>query len=365
MGTTGRAGERDPWERWGWLMAVVWMVFLAFPIISLLRSDASPFAVGIGWFGLVAFGAAYVAGFLRGMRGGWRRPVRSVLLLFLAAVLCAGLTVPAIGWQATSFLPFLMAYAAYGLARPWHWTVLSASVALVVAHAILAPARGEQPAWPLLGIVLMMAVVNTITTWLIDRSVAAEELRLDLATSRERESVARDVHDLVGHSLTVVKLKAELAARLVERDPAAARAELEEIARLTGEAISGVRSTVTGLRAEGLDAQLAAIRAAFESAGIDIEVVGDASALSTAQSLPAGWILREATTNILRHARARSVRIVLAPGTMTVEDDGTGLRGAPGNGLRGMAERAAAAGAVLDVAPLGGGDRGTKVSLTW
>jgi two-component system sensor histidine kinase DesK len=193
--------------------------------------------------------------------------------------------------------------------------------------------------------------------------VAADELRVELATSEERESVARDVHDLLGHSLTVVKLKAELAARLVDRDPDRARAELAEIVRLTGEAISGVRGTVTGLRADGLAAQVQASRAALDSAGISAEVAGDAGAISPAQSLPASWILREATTNILRHAHAKHVRIGIEPGTVIVEDDGVGIRAKAGNGLRGMAERAAAADAVLRVERSSAG--GTRVSVTW
>jgi two-component system sensor histidine kinase DesK len=226
--------------------------------------------------------------------------------------------------------------------------------------ALLTNAESE---FVLLAIIVMMFAVNSLTVWLISRSITADELRLDLATSEERESIARDVHDLIGHSLTVVKLKAELAMRLIEKDPAAARNELEEIARLTSEAIAGVRGTVTGLRSEGLAAQLRASRAALESAGVTVTVAGDPAALSPAQSLSAAWILREATTNVLRHARATRVRVSFEPGTVTIEDDGVGAKGRTGNGVRGMTERASAAGATLRIGE--GSSSGTVVSLTW
>lgn len=357
-------GEKGPWERYGWIMAAVWMVFLYFPVRALLDSPAGPGLRALGWAAIAGFAAAYLLGFVFGMRAGWRRPSRRVRLLFGIAVAAALLTAPALGWDALSFLPFLMAYASYGLGALAHWTMTAVGIALVLLDAALVLAQGGQPSWFLMGIVLMMAAVNTINTWLIDRSVTADELRMELATSEERESIARDVHDLVGHLLTVVKLKAELAERLVDRDPAAARAELAEISRLAGEAIAGVRGTVTGLRSQGLAEQLRASAAALGSAGIEVEVRGEPSALSPAQSLPASWILREATTNVLRHAQAGRVRIGIEPGTIVIEDDGAGVgRARAGNGLRGMAERAAAAGAVLGVEP---GERGgTRVRLTW
>lgn len=335
------------------------MVFLIYPTIELVSSTAAVAWRVLGWAALVGFAGLYVVGFVLGMRGEWRRPTPAVRLIFGATILCALLTVPAIGLQATSFAPFIMAYASYGMvSNVWHWTVNAAGVVLV-GSVTLATGAG----FPLLAIVVLLAVVNTVNTWLIDRSIAADALQMELATSEEREAVARDVHDLLGHSLTVVKLKAELAARLVEHDPDRARAELEEIVRLTGDAVAGVRGTVTGLRSEGLTAQLGASRAALESAGVAVEVTGDTAAISPAQSLSAGWILRETTTNILRHAGATSVRIAIEPGTVVVEDDGIGIRAGPGNGLRGMAERATAAGAKLRVEPATAG--GTRVSLTW
>ncbi|MGO3846667.1 sensor histidine kinase, partial [Agrococcus casei] len=129
----------------------------------------------------------------------------------------------------------------------------------------------------------------------------------------------------------------------------------------------GVRSTVTGLRASGLAEQLGASRAAIELAGLEFEVDGGVEAMSPAQSLTASWILREATTNILRHAAASKARVAFTPGTMLVDDNGVGIGDRPpspsSNGMRSMVERASAAGATLTVgeAPHGG----TRVQLQW
>lgn len=359
---TRRREPRGPWERYGWLMAVIWMVFLWFPAQALMQSEAALAWRTLGWGGISVFAAAYIVGFILGMGSGWRRPSAPVRALFAAAIVAAALTIPAIAWELLGFLPFLMAYAAYGLGTIWHWVTVGLALTLMLVQFAVAFERGVAPQWFLAGIVIMMAGVNTINTWLIDRSVAADELRMELATSEERESIARDVHDLIGHSLTVVRLKAELAARLVERDPDAARAELHEISRLAGDAISGVRGTVTGLRTQGLAEQLRASVAALETAGVEVEVDGEPAALSPAQSLPASWVLREATTNVLRHAKADRVRIGIEPGTIVVEDNGGGVRSQAGNGMRGMSERAAA-GAVLSV---GAGDTGgTRVRLAW
>lgn len=368
----------DPWAKWGWVMAAVWLVFLIFPGLALSRSDAAPPLVFLGWVCLVAFALCYVAGFVIGMRGGWQSASRPVIGFFFAAVVCALLTVPAIAWDTASFLPFLMAYAAYGIGAAWHWVMTIVGLAVATLAIVVAFSAGVEPPWVLLGIIVMMAAVNTINIWLIGRSVAEDELRMELATSEERETIARDVHDLLGHSLTVVKLKAELASRLIDRDPDAARAELEEITRITGEAILSVRSTVTGLRTHSFDEQLRLSCHALTAAGVTVNVTGAASALSPAQSIPAAWILREATTNILRHADASRVTISVAPGELVITDNGVGVASSnagaadgstrDGNGVRGMRERASAAGAILALGAARPGETtalGTRVSVVW
>ncbi|WP_226532279.1 sensor histidine kinase [Microbacterium paraoxydans] len=363
----GRAAGKDPWARFGWLMAVVWLVFLVYPVIALVRSEAAPVWVVVGWVALVAFVVLYVTGFMHGMRGGGglgRPPSRRQWATFAALIGCALTSIPAEGGSALSFLPFIMSFASYGLTRLVHWITTIVAVVVTALSVFLIP--GGSTYLSVLAIVVLLGVVNTVSTWLIIRSQEAERLGLELATSEGREAVARDVHDLIGHSLTVVGLKAQLVRRLIDSDPDRAKAELADIERLTAEAIAGVRSTVAGARATTLVDQLASSRDSFRAADIEVRVDGEPGALSPVQALTASWILREATTNALRHSQARRVQVLFAPGRMIVEDDGVGVSGDEGNGIHGMRERAAAGGAGFLIGPAGSsGEPGTRVEVTW
>ncbi|MFD5215521.1 sensor histidine kinase [Microbacterium sp. NPDC058345] len=358
-------GAGSQWERYGWLMAVVWLVFLVYPVMALLRSTAAQAWVVTGWVALGAFVVIYVAGFVHGMSlggGGLTTPPKPIQwAAFGGLIACAALAVPAAGGSALSFLPFIMSFASYGLTRLAHWVTVSVCIAITAMIVLAVP--GGMAYLSVLAILVMLAVVNTVSTTLIIRSDEAERIGLELATSEGREAVARDVHDLVGHSLTVVSLKAQLVRRLIDSDPERAKAELADIEALTTEAIAGVRATVADVRTAALAGELVSCRRALHAADITLRVEGEEAALSPAQSLTASWILREATTNILRHADASTVTVRIAPGRFAVVDDGRGLTGAEGNGVRGMRERATIGGAALAV---GAGDgRGTRVEVTW
>ena len=360
-----RVGSGSPWERYGWLMAVLWLVFLAYPLMALLRSEAPQGWVITGWVALVAFIVIYVAGFIHGMSfggGGLTTPPRPTQwAAFAALIVCAALAVPSVGGTALSFLPFIMSFASYGLNRLAHWTTMTACIAITAAVVFLTPLGAAYLS--ILAIIALLGVVNTVSTSLIIRSAQAEKLGLELATSAGREAVARDVHDLVGHSLTVVSLKAQLVRRLIDSDPERAKAELADIESLTSEAIAGVRATVAGVRGAALIEQLNSCRDALRAADVNLRVEGEAAALSPAQSLTASWILREATTNVLRHAGAETVTVRIAPGRFAVTDDGAGFTGNEGSGVRGMRERATTGGAELAVRR--GDAGGTHVELTW
>lgn len=360
-----RGGAGSPWERFGWVMAAVWLVFLGYPLMALLRSDAPQAWIVTGWVGLGAFVVVYVAGFVNGMSfggGGLTTPAKPIQwAAFAGMIVCAALVVPSVGGTALGFLPFIMSFASYGLTRLAHWITMTASVVVTASVVFLMP--NGMNYLSILAIIALLGVVNTVSTTLIIRSAEAEELGLELATSEGREAVARDVHDLVGHSLTVVSLKAQLVRRLMDTDPERAKAELADIESLTAEAIAGVRATVAGVRSAALIEQLASCRDALQSADVVMRVEGDAGALSPAQSLTASWILREATTNVLRHAGASTVTVRIAPGSLAVIDDGGGYTGGEGNGVRGMRERATTGGAAFAVRAGEGG--GTHVEVTW
>ena len=174
-----------------------------------------------------------------------------------------------------------------------------------------------------------------------------------LAALAERERIGRDLHDLLGHTLSLVALKSELAGKLVERDPQAARRELAEVTRVSRDALSQVRSAVTGIRAAGVASELASARLLLESDGIAFRYELAPIALPPAVETVLAMTLREAVTNIQRHARARNARAQLCAegdcAVLRVEDDGRGGAIAPGNGLSGMRERLEALGGRLRV----------------
>jgi two-component system sensor histidine kinase DesK len=182
---------------------------------------------------------------------------------------------------------------------------------------------------------------------------AAREEVAGLAAERERLRIARDLHDLLGHSLTTVTVKAALAGRLIESDPVAAKAEIADVERLAREGLADVRSAVAGYREVRLATELATARAVLAAAGIDADLPGVVDAVSPALGGLFGWVVREGVTNVVRHSRAQRVRISLDANAIEIVDDGRGCTGGPpGTGLAGLAERAAALGATLEAGPI-------------
>ncbi len=174
-----------------------------------------------------------------------------------------------------------------------------------------------------------------------------------LAAFAERERIGRDLHDLLGHTLSLVALKSELAARLIDTNVGAARRELDEVSRVARDALTQVRSAVTGIRAAGLAAELASAKLLLESDGIGFDYETPTAALPQEVEMVLALTLREGVTNIQRHARAQSASVVLrlegGDAVLRIRDDGRGSAIAPGNGLCGMRERIEALGGRLRV----------------
>ena len=193
-----------------------------------------------------------------------------------------------------------------------------------------------------------------------------EEVRR-LAALAERERIGRDLHDLLGHTLSLVALKSELASRLIERDPAAARKEIEDVSGVARDALAQVRRAVTGIRAAGLAAELASARLLLESDGIRFSYALDEVPLSPEHETVLALAVREAVTNIQRHARAEGASVSLhnigQQVSLRIEDDGRGGDIVPGNGLCGMRERIESLGGRLRVETQPG--RGTRVEVTF
>ncbi|MGO1892822.1 MAG: sensor histidine kinase [Luteimonas sp.] len=238
-----------------------------------------------------------------------------------------------------------------------------------VGYAVLLGYPWQAVVWMPLVTLIVGAVVQVER--LNELKDAALKLSQDevrrLAATAERERIGRDLHDLLGHTLSMVALKSDLAARLVERDPAAARREIEEVASGARQALDQVRRAVSGIRAAGLAAELAAARLLLETDGVDfgyeIGGGGDHSALPPGVESILALTVREAVTNIQRHARASSAKVRLSveggEAVLRIKDDGRGGALVPGNGLAGMRERLEAARGSLRIGP--GVEHGTCV----
>jgi len=180
---------------------------------------------------------------------------------------------------------------------------------------------------------------------------ANEEIE-HLAKVAERERIARDLHDVLGHTLSVIILKSELAGKLVDHDPARAKAEIADVEQTSRAALADVRSTIRGYRAHSLEAELKQAKATLETAGIIVRSESEEVRLTPTQESVVALVVREAVTNVVRHAQARNCQLRLMPVNgncrIEIQDDGRGGGAVEGNGLRGMRERIEALGGTLE-----------------
>jgi two-component system sensor histidine kinase DesK len=218
-------------------------------------------------------------------------------------------------------------------------------------------------AWPntIIGIFLVLLIGGS-NIFFAEQRRADSKLRMAheeveaLAAVAERERIARDLHDVLGHTLSVIVLKAELAKRLIASDPARAATEIADVETIGRSALTEVREAIGGYRSRGLVAELEAARGTLASAGVSLQADAkpiDSSSLTAAEETVLALAIREAVTNIVRHARAKTCRLrfVTENGRrkLLVEDDGEHPLAREGNGLRGMRERVESLGGSLRV----------------
>lgn len=173
-----------------------------------------------------------------------------------------------------------------------------------------------------------------------------------LAKVAERERIARDLHDVLGHTLSVIILKSELAGKLIDTDPERAKVEIRDVERISRAALADVRITIRGYRNHSLEAEIKQAKATLETAGVAVKSEEIDLVLTPVQESVVALLLREAVTNVVRHAQARNCQLRLAPMNgsclLEIEDDGRGGLEVEGNGLRGMRERVQALGGTLE-----------------
>ena len=182
----------------------------------------------------------------------------------------------------------------------------------------------------------------------------AQEENVALAAVAERERIARDLHDVLGHTLSVIVLKAELAGRLIESDPQRAAHEMADVERTARTALSEVREAIGGYRSQGLTAEMERAGKTLQSAGVALSCESPVPQLNASEETVLCLTLREAVTNIVRHAKATQCRIRFTRSedgfhSLLITDDGTEPKIREGNGLRGMRERVQALGGRLSI----------------
>ena len=357
---------------------LVGLFWLAYPIQALLKSNPSSaqilFALaGITLFVAIFLGLIWLGQPLRAAATDVsevrkrRAALASLVVLTLALALAcgnewltlffhvnvlAGLLLPRRdAYAAIAGLAILM--VAFGSASGLGWSDIGQGVLSTGALGLLFTAFGNN--------------IDTIA----ELRAAREEIAR-LAVAEERLRFARDLHDLLGHSLSLITLKGELAARLLPSSPEKAATEVRDIEGVARQALREVREAVAGYRRPTLDEELRSAREMLEAAGISCRIEAGADVLPGATDAVLAWAVREGVTNVIRHSRAKhcEIRVTRRDEELRAQitDDGQGPSperdgASAGSGLSGLAERVAASGGALEAKPLTGGGFCLYVSL--
>jgi two-component system sensor histidine kinase DesK len=313
---------------------------------------------------------------------GWRRYIFPGIWLVYLGQTAGGIGKHSDGWGQAAGFAILFAFAwGYVLALPAAWGnnrrrfwTLYAGMALLCA----AETFGRYAWWVVLGMaVTATSVPPLVPEWhakydlsmgftiplvglamwgffgLIRSNQALADARAEvarLAAENERTRIARDLHDLLGHSLTTITVKAGLARRLSQRgEDARASQEIAEVEELSRSTLADVRAAVAGHRDVTLAGELATAREVLRAAGIVAELPGSVDIVDPSLSELFGWVTREGVTNVVRHARAAHCTIRVDQRWIEIVDDGRGGIAGAGNGLTGLRERVEAAGGTVSI----------------
>jgi two-component system sensor histidine kinase DesK len=341
------------WTPFAWLIYAV--PFVTTPLLS------KRFATPGGWSLFIAATLVFLVLYFRGY---WVRGRE--LMLVSAAMVALGVVFWPISYGAGAF--FIYGASMLGQLQSSRQAMRGvALIALIaIAEALFLNRAFFHAAWPVAFTIIVGAI--NIHFCQVGRSNARLRLAHDeiehLAKVAERERIARDLHDLLGHTLSLVILKSELATKLADRDPERAREEIRDVEHIAREALAEVRAAVSGYRAGGFEAELQHARSALATAGVAFETEISRTPLSPSHEAVLCMALREAVTNIVRHAGARHCKVTLSVSdttyAMTISDDGRGGNAPFGSGLTGMRERVEALGGTL----LRDGREGTTLLVT-
>lgn len=343
-------------DRIGPWIAAIWLFFLVDPLQT-GWAERDQFEGVLGIAATVSFAVLYLVVWTR-MRVHrlhlleLRAPLRSEFMLFVPLVALSASMVACLGQDGTMSFVFLGVAAQvlfpFRVALPLGLAVALAAVLL--GHWMPGWESGVGLALATLAAFLAVSGVTLLLRRNIDL-VRAQEENARLVIDNERNRFARDLHDILGHSLTVITVKAELAGRLLDVDPDRARAEVADLERLSRDALADVRRAVHGYRELTLPGEIARAGVALEAAQISAELPNAADEVPTEARELFAWTLREGVTNVIRHSHAAHCCVRLGTNFLEVRDDGRGSdqsadRG-PGQGLIGLRERAGLVGATI------------------
>jgi two-component system sensor histidine kinase DesK len=328
--------ERDyaGWTKYIWLIYVV--PFAAFPVVA----NASAGRIALTWFATAVFTVIYLAGYrVRGRR----------LLWIIAAITALGVAFMPINYGAGAFFIFAASFAGNtgGVRKAFSIIGIVLIVLLVDVLVIgLSPLIWWWAAFFTVVIGAVNAHFSQVGRANKRLAMAHDEIE-HLAKVAERERIARDLHDVLGHTLSLIILKSELASKLADRDPQRARDEIRDVERISREALSEVRQAVRGYRA-GLQQELDGATAMLRAASIELTTEFEPVPLAAGQEAILALALCEAVTNVVRHSEASRCTIALHRTgddiRLTVSDDGRGGGREDGAGISGMRERITALG---------------------
>lgn len=333
---------QDPELSW---TPYAWLIYL----VSFLVTPAFKRTSALEWVLTLAGAAVFLALYFRGFWYWDRR-----ILWSAGGILLLGVLFAPFNWGASSFFVYAAAFVPHCGSKRLSWLLIGVILAVLGLETWLV----DLPPYVWIPGAVFSLLIGGINVHESEVRRANAKLRMAqqeverLAQTAERERIARDLHDLLGHTLSMITLKSELAGKLIDRDPDRAGREIREVERISREALREVRSAIAGYRSEGLQAELARARLALESAGVKLEYFTQPVELEPVRETVLALALREAVTNVIRHAKASTCRISLetvdGDVRLEVRDDGRGGQTPEGIGLSSMRERVEGLGGRLE-----------------
>lgn len=352
-GTQASSADAGRLTRYLWLLWIVWLSFLTYPLSALFRASPSRLRLVVVLIGAVLFVGVYVwniwHSFRRVTTGRPAQP--SWLSLAVLIVLALALT---LGDRRDWIELFIFVGVSMGPSLPGKQAVIGVSsivAVMVVLGLALHAGAGPTAQIALQGAASGFAAIIVVRTISMERELRLARVEIvRLAVSEERLRFARDLHDLLGHSLSLITLKSELASRLATMAPDKAASEMLDVEQVARTALREVREAVAGYRQSTLASELDGAREMLAAAGILHQIEGEMTPLPAATEAVLSWAVREGVTNVIRHSRGHrcTIRLTADATQAGVEliDDGQGTpdERSSGSGLVGLAERAAAMG---------------------